>query len=288
MKEKTGIVNISVANIRSKPKHQAALITQKLLGKPLKLYEQDGNWFFIQTQNDYKGWINSSNIQIASNETLENWKHSKKIIFTGHYGTVYQKKDKSSSPVSDLVMGDILRLEKEYKNWYKVTFPDGRSGYLTKSQAIPLSEYYNQIELNMNSIVKLARSFLGTSYLWGGTSSKAVDCSGFVKLVFIMHGITLPRNASEQSKVGKSIPIDKHYKNLQAGDLLFFGKNKVTHVGIYLGNYEYIHASGYVKINSLDKAAPNYNARRASTLLTATRILGHRDYMEMDIFKTSH
>ncbi len=104
-------------------------------------------------------------------------------------------------------------------------------------------------------LVQVAQKFLGVKYSWGGTSLiDGLDCSAFVQKVFGMVGIDLPRTAREQIKVGLEIPRDE----LQLGDLVFFKPDKAhrpDHVGIYIGNNLFIHASRVkqkVNIDSLD------------------------------------
>jgi len=88
-----------------------------------------------------------------------------------------------------------------------------------------------------------AKSFIGTPYRLGGSTPKAFDCSGFVSYVFKQAGVELPRSSVTQSKVGETVDLDE----AQPGDLLFFKtrgqKNRVSHVGIYLGDGQFIHAS---------------------------------------------
>ena len=96
----------------------------------------------------------------------------------------------------------------------------------------------------LNKIVKESNTYLGTPYLWGGTTRNGIDCSAFVKNVYLSVGIKLPRVSQNQSKVGKTITLDK----IRKGDLIFFETDKnrpntVSHVGIYLGNGNLIHAS---------------------------------------------
>ncbi len=95
------------------------------------------------------------------------------------------------------------------------------------------------------SITQNAKAFQGGKYVWGGTRPDGFDCSGYVQYVYGKHGIKLPRTALAQSKIG--IEVGKN--SLRAGDLLFFLTDKsrnipITHVGIYLGNGEFIHAAG--------------------------------------------
>ncbi|SFZ98047.1 NLP/P60 family protein [hydrothermal vent metagenome] len=97
-------------------------------------------------------------------------------------------------------------------------------------------------------LLDYAKFFKGGKYVWGGTTPKGFDCSGYVQYLYKKHGINLPRTAWSQSKRG--IPVDKDH--LKKGDLLFFLTDKkrgipVTHVGIYLGNGEFIHAASKKK-----------------------------------------
>jgi cell wall-associated NlpC family hydrolase len=111
--------------------------------------------------------------------------------------------------------------------------------------------------LRRDSIVAVARSQIGTRYRWGGTTPKGgFDCSGFVRYVLSAFQLALPRTAAQQAKQGETVPKDT--TRLLPGDLLTFGRgNKVTHIGIYVGNGHYVHASpkaGRVIETSLDRS----------------------------------
>lgn len=95
--------------------------------------------------------------------------------------------------------------------------------------------------LARQEIVNTAKQYIGVPYVWGGTSPKGFDCSGFVQYVFAKHGVSLPRTSSQQWGVGSPVSRDA----LRAGDLVFFNTNGqgVSHVGIYIGNGQFIHAS---------------------------------------------
>jgi len=115
-------------------------------------------------------------------------------------------------------------------------------------QASPTEHVYSNVKDNhkdlLNSIEWKAKSFLGTPYVWGATGPSTFDCSGFTQWVYRDLGINIPRVSRDQAKVGEYV----RYEDLQRGDMVFFDtkkhrSGKVTHVGIYLGNHNFIHAS---------------------------------------------
>lgn len=111
----------------------------------------------------------------------------------------------------------------------------------------------------MQLFVKVATGYIGAPYRFGGSSLKGIDCSSFVQKIYRIFDIQLPRNAAQQSKVGISISRE----NLTQGDLVFFHtKRSLGHVGIYIGNNEFVHASSKskgVRIDSLE--TPYYQKR---------------------------
>ena len=129
-------------------------------------------------------------------------------------------------------------------------------------------------------MIQFARSMTGFPYMWGGTSTKAVDCSGFVKTIYFMSGTILARDASQQFLYGKPVDVSESIDLLEPGDLLFFGhlrddgSRRITHVGMYIGDTEVIHSSGMVRINSLDSRRPNFSSYLKETLMGARRLTG--------------
>lgn len=117
-----------------------------------------------------------------------------------------------------------------------------------------------------NSIVNTANRYIGTPYVWGGTSPKGFDCSGFVQYVYAQNGISIPRNTTAQYKSGATISQD----SLQPGDLVFFkgeGGSAAApgHVGIYIGNGQYIHSpktGDTVKVSNMSGRRDYVGARR--------------------------
>jgi len=129
-----------------------------------------------------------------------------------------------------------------------------------------------------DSIVVIARSQIGTRYRYGGTTpAGGFDCSGFVRYVLNTIQLMLPRTAAQQAQYGATIPKDT--TRLRAGDLLTFGRgNRVTHIGIYVGNGRYVHASptaGRVIETSLERTeSPLVKIWRGGR-----RLLAERDWL---------
>lgn len=98
-------------------------------------------------------------------------------------------------------------------------------------------------EVRRDSVVKLARAQIGRRYLFGGTTpDRGFDCSGFVRYLMRVLDVPLPRTAAQQARTGQEVPRDR--SSLRPGDILTFGRgNRVTHVGIYVGDGRYVHAS---------------------------------------------
>lgn len=276
-----GIVNISVANIRTKPEHSAEMATQALLGMVVKIYKKtDDDWYLVQTPDNYISWVDGDGIQQVTKEEADNWKNSDKIIFTKTFGSAFENPEENNGVVSDLVFGNLLKLVSSKNDFYEVEFPDGRKAFIKNSEAENFSDWLKNRNCTKENIITTAKRFMGIPYLWGGTSAKGLDCSGFTKTVFFANGIVLPRDASQQVFVGETINTGKDFSNLQQGDLLFFGfsanqnrKERITHVAIYIGDSEFIHAAGRVRINSFDKTKNNFSKHRLNTFIRAKRIV---------------
>jgi cell wall-associated NlpC family hydrolase len=275
-----GIVTVSVANLRGTPDHSAELVTQAILGTPLKIMKKENGWYLVQTPDSYLGWTTGSGIIRCTKNRLLREIQSERIIFTELAGTCSLKPEINSLPVSDIVAGSILPTTDTKNGYREVWLPDGRKGFIYKDQCILLEEWKKSFPPSPESIVRTALKFTGLPYLWGGTSSKGVDCSGFTKTVYFLNGIILQRDASQQALYGELVDIQDNFNNLELGDLLFFGthatdstKERISHVGIYIGNGEIIHSSGMVKINSLIPGKENYNSQLMDSFILARRIL---------------
>lgn len=276
-----GIVNLSACNIRSNPKHSAELGTQSTLGTPLRvLKKHEGGWYLVQTPDDYFGWLDPGGFELVNQKIYQDWLSSNRVIYTKNFGFAFAEPDENSSHISDLLEGNILQYINTEGSFTKVKFPDQREAYIPTSHIMNYDLWLASREPNAENILAKAYEFMGRPYLWGGTSGKGVDCSGFTKTVFYLNGVMLPRDASQQVHTGIEIETDTTWSNLQAGDLLFFGrkattdkKERTTHVAIYLGDGKIIHSAGIVSVESLRRSDPDFNEYRFNTFLRAKRML---------------
>ena len=199
------------------------------------------------------------------------------------YGNAYPesgKKEKSGGrKAGDYGTG---RRAESKGGFLKAMLPDGACGYVKASDVEDYSQWKATRVFSGENVVREAMKYVGVPYLWGGASPNGVDCSGLALLAYRFCGVDLPRNASQQARLGDMLKVrngeDFVLDSLQAGDLLFFGSwredgsAKVTHVGIYIGDGRFIHSSQVVRVNSLLASREEYyeNSHR---LLFAKRII---------------
>ena len=303
--KRMAVTALSENMMRLNPDYESPLETQALMGTIVEIIGEESYWRQVVTPEPYTAWCTNLGLVEMTAEQINEYKAAPKYICTTQHSGVYETPSLKSRRLSDLSMGNLLRIvytegkkvkPSVKKKWAEVMLPDGRKGWTPAADIKPFAEWAGKQKLTAENIVNTAMQFEGTPYLWGGASSKGLDCSGLVRLTFMMNGHLLPRNASQQVNHGREIIMEcdhsvtpdsdklyqemlKRTKNLQPGDLVFFGspetfwsKEKITHVGIYIGNGRIIHASHKVRVNSLIPGEKDYyeNSHR---LLKARRFI---------------
>jgi hypothetical protein len=282
-----GVMNdvllLPVIHLRKEPSSTKELVTQALLGTPVRILKSDGGKSLIQVPDGYIGWVNTEEVCPVDQEELEVYREAEKLIFVDQYGMAYSEPDPASMPMTDLVIGNVVIKVSEESGYTQIKYPDGRLGWVKSSEMLPARDIYYKVPMKEN-LVQTALRFHGIPYLWGGTSSKTIDCSGLVCNIYFMNGIQLPRDADMQALIGRELSTEFVSDGLEAGDLLFFGRKasegnpeRVTHVAMYMGDGEYIHSAGYrerVSINSMDSTKTNFIESYPDIFVRSVRILG--------------
>jgi hypothetical protein len=228
-----GICKLSVIPLRSEPAEQSEMVSQVLFGEWFEILEWQEKWVKIVTSIDnYTGWIGRLQFIMLGHLAWQQLQREKPPL---SYGAVTQAWKKSDNTILYLPIGSSM------------SFMEGNTCKIGNEKFEMLGP-----KGDIETFAITAKSFLNAPYLWGGRTHFGIDCSGFTQAVFRLHGIDIKRDASQQAGQGKSVP---NIKQALLGDLAFFvnENDRVTHVGIMLNNNQIIHASGKVKIDSIDE-----------------------------------
>ena len=274
---KYGIINNSVANLRKNPLHSSELVSQTILGTGVSILKKEGEWYLIQTPDKYISWIDHGGIVPMSKEKYNNYFASDVGVFTRPYGFSYETK-KKNRVVSDLVLGSALKIVEVGSKHTKYKYPDGRIAWIENGLMNSISSIRG-MNYSIQNLLENAHSLIGVPYLWGGTSSKGFDCSGYTKSVYLMNGYILPRDASQQIKEGILVDDSRNWNLLETGDLMFFGyykddKLRIDHVSIWLGDGYFIQSSKNVRISSVYSDNSNFDDYHMAKYIESRRIIG--------------
>ena len=276
--ETCGYTNLGIAQVDgSLNVRKGAGTDSKVVGKMSNhdaceiLGKKDG-WIKIKS-GKVKGYVKSGYL-LKGDAALAIAEKEVEKVATVNTTTLRVREDTStdSAIVSLVGEGEDLVVEKIVDDWYKVEVDDQKgyiSGdYITISQKLPTASSVEELENGTGisdtrvSLVQYALQFVGNRYVWGGTSlTNGIDCSGFTMQIYARYGISLPHHAASQPGYGTRISAS----DAQPGDLFFYGSGStISHVGIYIGNGQIVHASNArtgIKISSAYYRTPICVAR---------------------------
>lgn len=265
---KTGIVTEDAVNLRAQANTSSKILKRLDKGSKVSIVGSEEKWYKV-SYNDSTGWISGSYIIIRDEATSAG-------VVTGSTVNVRSKPNASAEILTKLNKGAKVDIFEQSDNWYRISIGEDRYGWIHKDYVLIRNEPVSRgsadavasgqdgdaadpkaagdiqnsaavgsekTEQLRQEIIAYAKTLLGIKYVYGGSSTKGFDCSGFVSYVFDHFGINLERSSRDMGNNGISVKK----AGLKPGDLVFFdtngGLNGINHVGIYIGSNKFIHAS---------------------------------------------
>lgn len=233
-----GIINQSLVPVRKQPGDTSEMTNQLIFGELILVKSKLNDWLLIESIHDhYEGWVDEKQIKPLSKVEFDHLSEVDQAFTQSIMSMAHA--DRNHQPLY-LTMGSRLFQYKEH------LFNNLEGNYFFSGKTFNKPNHPQGKQM-----VDTALEYLHAPYLWGGRSVWGIDCSGLVQMAFLLNGINLPRDAADQSLQGNLIDFIHETK---PGDLAFFDnqEEKIIHVGIVLSDNQIIHASGKVRIDTLD------------------------------------
>jgi gamma-D-glutamyl-L-lysine dipeptidyl-peptidase len=271
-------VGMSVADVWQEPTDGSERITQALLNTAVTYIEEVNGWARVKLP-DYEGWMRMEDL---AEMPVKGYTRLSQCCGTP-LDLVVVVKALSAPFYSDAVGGEwvgevylstVLPLaDMTQPGRLELALPDRDSAWIERRD-VRVRRAVEHPHESLQAITGYARAMLDVPYLWGGVTPQGLDCSAFVQLCYRMGGYTLPRDAWQQhTALSQSLKREE----MREGDLIFFGREHITHVGMALNEHEYIHAEGQrygrVVINSLAQDEPGYDERLAEIVRDVKRVI---------------
>lgn len=275
--EKTKLVSEDT-KLKIVPAINATDIIVVKANQEVTIIETINNWVCIQSGNT-KGWIRSEKLKVKEEQKVEEKQEEqekneteatveetkiKTQFISSETVNLRKEPNTSSEIVSKLSLNMAVDVYSEEGGWSKVKV-SGKEGYISSSllsdkkketsraAETPRTNESTSTQTNEattttssasaskngGSVVETAKSYIGSSYVYGASGPSSFDCSGFTSYIYKQYGVSLNRTAAGQYSNGTAVSKDE----LQPGDLVMFGKSGINHVGIYIGGGQMVHAA---------------------------------------------
>lgn len=262
-----GTVTADALRLRSTPAAEGEILATVSSGTNVVVLDEAEDGWYKVNYNSVEGYMSGEYLDVATK--VDTALGYGKVDADGSTLNMRAGASTSFDSLCSIPSGTVLELEGIYEGWYKVTYA-GNTGYVSSDYITITTEPATSTSSALGEqIVALAKQYLGTPYVLGGNGPSSFDCSGFTKYIYAQFGYTLNRTATDQLQNGVSISRDE----LQPGDLVFFKYNTskpVSHVGIYIGGGEFIHASTNRYVVQIDQMNSGHYA---NVFVYARRIL---------------
>jgi cell wall-associated NlpC family hydrolase len=238
------VVRRGALDLRAQPRSDSELVDQAHWGEHVRVLAAQGDWRYVQGEDLYFGWCPRADLYQFT-------KYGRNVVVAVAQAPVRERPASAAPVVAELPCGAVLpetRLSApagglvparpHQPAWLEVVIAGDRgerTGFVSGEHVAALVDLPHRYP-TPEDVLATAQAFLGVPYLWGGTTLKGMDCSGFVQQVYRLNGVGLPRDADQQSMLGRLV------EEARLGDLFFFGADSVTHVAFATSATEFIHA----------------------------------------------
>ena len=218
------VVNRGFTDLHAEPDEGAERVDQAHYGERFTLLGREGEWLYAQGPDHYFGWCHE--------EVLDEVGPIDRRIVSVVAADVRSAPTEAAPIIDRLPVAAPLAIQERSGEWLRVS----ADGWLALRDTVDVAQLPNRFP-RAGDLLRTAECFLGVPYLWGGTTVDGLDCSGFTQLVYRLNGVVLDRDADQQAMEGRPVTAAP-----RAGDLLFFGDERVTHVALAAAEREFLHA----------------------------------------------
>lgn len=274
----SGIVKEPVVKLKEYPLWEAQTVDEVLYGMEVRIRERGPKgWISIETEYGYQGFVQAASLELHE-WNVRRWQKLRRFVVDVPLADVFEVPGYKNPYFLSLPRGcQVAGTDSPGQaGWCQIRLVDGKGAYMRRGQLRFLNHSHYSIKMEeerlRDSLVKTALSYLHTPYRWGGKTPQGIDCSGLCSMVYLLHGISIYRDAKlKEGYPVREIPVC----HVKPGDLLYFP----GHMALYIGNLQYIHATGRmgddgVVINSLNHTSEIYREDLAAGILAAGTVFG--------------